>query len=137
MFSSISNWFTGMKEEMNDLSQQQREAELDLLILMMYADRHIDDKERGEILQESKSFIWENKEYHVSLYIDKTVAKVRNIILNEKKLNDFIEDILTRLNDNETRDKALKSVEQFMDIDFNISDKERELLEVIKKVFKR
>jgi len=136
MFSSISNWFTGMKEEMNDLSQQQREAELDLLILMMYADRHIDDKERGEILQESKSFIWENKEYHVSLYIDKTVAKVRNIILNEKKLNDFIEDILTRLNDNETRDKALKSVEQFMDIDFNISDKERELLEVIKKVFK-
>jgi len=136
MFKTITGWFTSMKEEMNDLSQQQREAELDLLILMMYADRHIDDKERDAIVQESKSFVWENKEYHVTLYIDKTIAKVRSVMLNEKSLNLFLEDILTRLNDKETRDKALESVEKFMDIDFDISYKERELLEVIKKVFK-
>ena len=135
MFSSISNWFAGMKEEMNDLAQQQREAELDLLILMMYADRHIDENEKNKIVKESKSFEWENKEYHVSLYIDKTVAKVRSVILDEKSLVIFLEDILTRLDDNDTKDKVLKSVEKFMEIDFDISEKEKELLAVIKKVF--
>jgi len=135
MFNSISDWFSDIKEEMNGLAQQQREAELDLLILMMYADRNIDDNENSNIAKQSNSLRWENKEYHVSLYIDKTVAKVRNIITDKEKLSLFIEDISTRLDDKETKDSAFVSVEKFMEIDFDISEKERELLATIKEIF--
>jgi len=135
MFNSISDWFSDIKEEMNCLAQQQREAELDLLILMMYADRNIDDNENSNIAKQSNSLRWENKEYHVSLYIDKTVAKVRNIITDKEKLSLFIEDISTRLDDKETKDSAFVSVEKFMEIDFDISEKERELLATIKEIF--
>jgi len=137
MFNNISNWFAGITEEMDGLVQEQREAELDLLILMMYADRHIDEKERSEILKESKSFVWENGEYHVQLYIDKTIAQVRDVVLNEKKLTLFIEDILARLSEKETIENALKSVEKFMEIDFDISEKEKALLVRIKEVFNK
>jgi hypothetical protein len=137
MFDNITNWFANIKREMSGLTQKQREAKLDLLILMMYADRHIDENESQEIIKESKSFVWENREYHVQLYIDKTIAKVRSVIYDDDKLSSFIEDILTRLEEKDAIDKALISVEKFMDIDFDISDREKELLATIKDIFSR
>ena len=136
MFTTISNWFAGVEEEMNGLAQEQREAELDLLILMMYADRHIDEKEREEIVESSNAFTWENNEYHVSLYIDKTIGDVRRVLQNESNLKVFLEDVVRRLANDEAREKALNRVEKFMAIDADISPKERVLLDDIRKIFK-
>ena len=136
MFKTVADWFKDSKEDMNNLAQRQREAELDLLILMMYADRHIDEKEREEILESSNAFTWENNEYHVSLYIDKTIGDVRRVLQNESNLKVFLEDVVRRLANDEAREKALNRVEKFMAIDADISPKERVLLDDIRKIFK-
>jgi len=124
-----------VKDEVNDLEQKQREAELDLLILMMYADRHIDENETIKIKADSESLIWENNEYHIDLYIDKTIASVRNVMVNRNRLEVFIKDIASRLETHLIKDKAFKNVEKFMEIDFDISPKEVELLKQIDEVF--
>jgi len=132
---TIADWFMGVKDEVNDLEQKQREAELDLLILMMYADRHIDENETIKIKADSESLIWENREYHIDLYIDKIIASVRNVIVNRNRLEVFIKDIALRLRTQEVKNRAFINVEKFMEIDFDISPKEVELLGQIDEIF--
>jgi hypothetical protein len=132
---TIADWFMGVKDEVNDLEQRQREAELDLLILMMYADRHIDENETIKIKADSESLIWENREYHIDLYIDKTIASVRNVMVNRNRLELFIKDIALRLRTQEVKNRAFVNVEKFMEIDFDISPKEVELLGQIDEIF--
>lgn len=132
MFNKLLNL---IKHAKNELSQEQKEAKIDLMLLMMYADRNIAEQERNMLKEQSEGMGWENPEYYLELYIDKRIADVREVITDENKTDAFIDSIAKRLGNDELKQKMLKMIVDFIDVDADSADREKSLLEKVEAAF--
>lgn len=132
MFNKLLNL---IKHAKNELSQEQKEAKIDLMLLMMYADRNITEQERNMLKEQSEGMGWENPEYYLELYIDKRIADVREVITDENKTDAFIDSIAKRLDNDELKQKMLKMIVDFIDVDADSADREKSLLEKVEAAF--
>lgn len=132
MFNKLLNL---IKHAKNELSQEQKEAKIDLMLLMMYADRNIAEQERNMLKEQSEGIGWENPEYYLELYIDKRIADVREVITDENKTDAFIDSIAKRLGNDELKQKMLKMIVDFIDVDADSADREKSLLEKVEAAF--
>jgi len=119
----------------SDSSQEEREAQIDLMILMMFADQKIAQEERDMLKTETKWITWSNPEYYLDLYIDKTISKVREVVGNEENTATFIQKIAQRLQGDELRQATLETMAEFMRVDGEIAENEKRLLKKIEIAF--
>lgn len=119
----------------SDSTQEQFEAKIDLMLLMMFVDRNIAQEERDMIKEQTEGVEWSNTEYHMELYIDKTIAEVREVVSDDEKTADFIVGIAKRLPDDESRLSTLHTITELMSIDSDIDANEKSLLETIEAIF--
>ena len=138
MLDTLVNWFKNAEEKQEEnslLKQNQKEAKLDALLLMMFIDRHVAELENEMLKFQSEKTAWSNPEYHYQLYVDKTIAKIRNIIGKEEELDNFIQEITQRLENQKIKQELLETLETFMEIDAEITPTEKELLEKFRGAF--
>lgn len=115
-------------------AQKQREAMIDLLIWTMYADNVLTLPENDRIEKVSEEMKWESA-MPAAQYLNLSIAKVRDVLDNQAKADDLLEDIRTRLGTAEMRREAYEACRDLAKSDGEIADKEMDLLTTVKERF--
>lgn len=106
MFDSIIKFLKGDKTPKDGLTQQQREAIVDLLIVAMYADKNSVLAENDTVVAQIEKLAWDSG-ISIELYIDTSTSRVRNAIKDEAGTEKFILEIGSRLETREAAEKAM------------------------------
>lgn len=112
------------------LSQQEKEASVDLLALLMFADRHIAESEDAVLCQEAKEIGWED--FDLQFYLQTSIAKARQGHESPEALDKIVASILERLPRPEIRQQAYDACERVASADSDRSVKEVQLLDKLR-----
>ncbi len=106
MFDSIIKFLKGDKTPKDGLTQKQREAIVDLLIVAMYADKNSVLAENDTVIAQIEKLDWDSG-ISIELYIDTSTSRVRNAIKDEAGTEKFILEIGSRLETRAAAEKAM------------------------------
>lgn len=98
--------FQNQKNNPAKLSQNEREAVVDLLHLCLYADAHISLKE-GDFISDVVEVIGWDESLSFATYESRSVAAARAVRTDEKRREEFIGDAVARLKSPASKEVAL------------------------------
>ncbi|NJM19596.1 MAG: hypothetical protein HC836_25070 [Richelia sp. RM2_1_2] len=117
-----------------DVTQNEREAIIELMMMTMYSDKNLKLAE-DELIQEYVSNIkWESP-LSLEFYFAKVTPKIRTALQDKEKMNTFLEDINNRLENKAVKTQVLQLCNDLAIADADFSAEEKELLEHISQVF--
>lgn len=117
-----------------DLTQNEREAIIELMMMTMYSDKNLKLAE-DELIQEYVSNIkWESP-LSLEFYFGKITPKIRTALQDKSKMNTFLKDINNRLESEAVKSQVLQLCNDLAIADADFSSEEKELLEHISQVF--
>ncbi|MBF2017361.1 MAG: TerB family tellurite resistance protein [Rivularia sp. T60_A2020_040] len=117
-----------------DVTQNEREAIIELMMMTMYSDKNLKLAE-DELIQEYVSNIkWESP-LSLEFYFGKVTPKIRTALQDKEKMNTFLEDINNRLENEAVKTQVLQLCNDLAIADADFSAEEKELLEHISQVF--
>lgn len=117
-----------------DLTQNEREAIIELMMMTMYSDKNLKLAE-DELIQKYVSNIkWESP-LSLDFYFGKVTPKIRTALQDKSKMNAFLIDINNRLESEAVKSQVLQLCNDLAIADADFSSEEKELLEHISQVF--
>lgn len=109
------------------MSQEQREATVDLLIWMMYADRKLSEAEHQQLTVETRDLPWDSPT-RVEQYIDASIGRVRNAVGDSTSEEAYLAGIAARLGGDAARREAYAACERLAAADEKVAQQEEQLL---------
>jgi tellurite resistance protein len=109
-------------------TQAEREAMIDLLVWTMFADRHVAAAEQQRIVSETKLMKWDAAA-PADHYIDKSMLRARAVLAGDRPAEEYLDEIAARLGDEPMRRRALAACEALAEVDGEVAEPERTLLE--------
>ena len=129
MINSILNFFKGHKEV--NWSQEEREACLKLLILIMFCDGKISEEESQQIRDNINSFDWRGV-HHEDYFVNNIITRVRDLN-NDKDKEYFIRECTSVLEDEEIKSEIVKLCSELDKSDGEKHEDEIKLVTLIQK----
>jgi uncharacterized tellurite resistance protein B-like protein len=108
-------------------ADREHEAVVELLLLVMVADRHITDEELDEIRAISDDSGWESETFSFDQYLGQAMAKVRAAVA-DRKTDALLDDIDQRVASSVLRHSLFSAARDVADIDHDIAPEEESLL---------
>jgi uncharacterized tellurite resistance protein B-like protein len=108
-------------------ADREHEAVIELLLLVMVADRHITDKELDEIRVISDDSGWESSTFSFDQYLGQAMAKVRKAV-TEHRTDALLDDIDARIASTVLRGSLFSAARDVAGIDHDIAPEEESLL---------
>jgi uncharacterized tellurite resistance protein B-like protein len=108
-------------------ADREHEAVVELLLLVMVADRHITDKELDEIRIISDDSGWESPTFSFDQYLGQAMAKVRAAI-TDHDTDKLLDDIDARVASTVLRHSLFSAARDVAGIDHDIAPEEESLL---------
>lgn len=132
MFKNVQS-FLGMIGQV-DSEQIEREATIELMVITMYIDKTLKLAEDEVIKQYLGSITWESW-LPSEKFLGVAIAKVRNALLSKEKTTALLEDINSRLSNEERKSQALQACRELAVADGELSQEEKDFLETVAQVF--
>lgn len=133
MLKSIIDIFT---EKETVKTQEEREASIALIILIMFIDDHLAESESKLLRREIGKYAWDgidNEEYFVNTHM----AKVRNIRQDPQEIDKYISSYTAKLKSPKAVGKIIRSCQDMVNADGKKHVKECEILTKIRKQLSR
>jgi uncharacterized tellurite resistance protein B-like protein len=108
-------------------ADREHEAVIELLLLVMVADRHISEDELDEIRSISDDSGWESSTFSFDQYLGEAMAKVRNAVA-EHKTEALLDDIDDRIASTVLRHSLFSAARDVAGVDHDIASEEESLL---------
>jgi uncharacterized tellurite resistance protein B-like protein len=108
-------------------ADREHEAVIELLLLVMVADRHITDTELDEIRLISDDSGWESPTFSFDQYLGQAMAKVRTAIAAHET-DSLLDDIDARIASTVLRGSLFSAARDVAGIDHDIAPEEESLL---------
>jgi uncharacterized tellurite resistance protein B-like protein len=108
-------------------ADREHQAVIELLLLVMLADRHITDKELDEIRHISDDSGWESSTFSFDQYLGEAMAKVRTAI-TDHETDALLDDIDDRIASSVLRQSLFSAARDVAGIDHEIAPEEESLL---------
>jgi uncharacterized tellurite resistance protein B-like protein len=105
----------------------EHEAAIELLLLVMIADRHITDEELGEIRRISEESGFESPTFSFDQYLGQAMAKVRSAV-TEDATEALLDDIDQRITSTVLRQSLFSAARDVAGVDHKIDAAEQTLL---------
>lgn len=115
-------------------AQRQREAMIDLLIWMMYADNVLTLPENDRIDQITEEMEWDSPN-RPSAYVNVSIAKIRDVLADDGKAKELLDSIDQRLGSDKMRSEAYEACRELANADGQVADEEMKLLNQVKHRF--
>jgi hypothetical protein len=123
-----------MSTAVPSLDQAQREAIVDLLLLGMYADRHIAVAEQ-EFLAEAIAQMGWDEFYSPEIYFQRVVPTVREVLGNVDRTRSFLQSISARLDQVELMKFAIEKFSTLIALDGVTEESEAVLFDQVMETF--
>ncbi|MEM9926811.1 MAG: TerB family tellurite resistance protein [Cyanobacteria bacterium P01_D01_bin.50] len=117
-----------------DVTQNEREAIIELMMMTMYSDKNIKLAEEEVINEYASNIKWESP-LSLEFYLGKVTAKIRTALENKEKTTAFLEEVNARIENEAVKSQVLKLCNDVAMADSEFSVEEKELLENISQVF--
>lgn len=117
-----------------DVTQNEREAIIELMMLIMYSDKTLKLAEDEAIKEYTSSIKWESP-LSLEFYFGKVTPKIRRALEDKESMNAFLEDIDFRIESELVKAQVLLVCNDLAMADSEFSSEEKELLTNISKVF--
>jgi len=120
---------------LTELTDQQKQAVVDLLVLGMYADGNLDlieDEKARQVLDSIRFSSDSARQY----FLDASFARARKHGASAKTTRSYISGIAKSFPTPAMRRQVYTALEDSLASDHNLADKERELLVVVSEEFK-
>ena len=108
-------------------ADREHEAVIELLLLVMIADRHISGEELDEIRNISDDSGWESSTFSFDQYLGPAMAKVRSAV-TEHNTDALLDDIDARIASTVLRQSLFSAARDVAGIDHDIAPEEESLL---------
>jgi uncharacterized tellurite resistance protein B-like protein len=108
-------------------ADREHEAVIELLLLVMVADRHISDEELDEIRSISDDSGWESSTFSFDQYLGQAMSKVRTAVA-EHTTEVLLDDIDQRIVSSVLRQSLFSAARDVADIDHDLAPEEESLL---------
>ncbi len=108
-------------------ANREHEAVVELLLLVMVADRHISDDELDEIRNISDDSGWESSTFSFDQYLGQAMAKVRAAVANHS-IDTLLDDIDGRITSTVLRQSLFSAARDVAGVDHDIDLEEESLL---------
>ncbi len=108
-------------------ADREHEAVIELLLLVMVADRHISDDELDEIRNISDDSGWESSTFSFDQYLGEAMAKVRSAVAAHKT-EALLDDIDDRIASTVLRHSLFSAARDVAGVDHDIANEEESLL---------
>jgi uncharacterized tellurite resistance protein B-like protein len=108
-------------------ADREHEAVIELLLLVMIADRHISDDELDEIRNISDDSGWESSTFSFDQYLGQAMAKVRSAVADHKT-DALLDDIDRRVVSSVLRHSLFSAARDVAGVDQDIDPEEESLL---------
>ena len=108
-------------------ADREHEAVIELLLLVMVADRHISDEELDEIRNISDDSGWESSTFSFDQYLGEAMAKVRAAVAAHKT-EALLDDIDDRIASTVLRHSLFSAARDVAGVDHDIASEEESLL---------
>jgi uncharacterized tellurite resistance protein B-like protein len=108
-------------------ADREHEAVVELLLLVMVADRHISDDELDEIRSISDDSGWESSTFSFDQYLGQAMAKVRAAV-TVGETETLLDDIDSRISSSVLRHSLFSAARDVAGIDHDIAPEEESLL---------
>jgi|SRR4051794_3591635 len=108
-------------------ADREHEAVIELLLLVMVADRHISDDEIDEIRIISEDSGWESSTFSFDQYLGKAMAKVRAAV-DAHRTDELLDDIDGRIASSVLRGALFSAARDVAGVDRDIVPEEESLL---------
>jgi uncharacterized tellurite resistance protein B-like protein len=108
-------------------ADREHEAVIELLLLVMVADRHITDEELDEIRNISDDSGWESSTFSFDQYLGQAMAKVREAVADHKT-ETLLDDIDERIVSTVLRSSLFSAARDVAGVDHDIAAEEESLL---------
>jgi uncharacterized tellurite resistance protein B-like protein len=108
-------------------ADREHEAVIELLLLVMVADRHISDDELDEIRSISDDSGWESSTFSFDQYLGQAMAKVRAAVTADET-DALLDDIDSRISSSVLRHSLFSAARDVAGIDHDIAPEEESLL---------
>lgn len=128
MLSALFERF--FKDETFHYTQEQREAAIDILLLMIHADGRVDDEELRQLRQAISDIGWEAA-CPIDDHIAAATTRVQDALVSEEARDHFVAAAFTHLHSAYLADKLLRLCRDMAAADHVIDAQERALLRSI------
>ncbi len=108
-------------------ANREHEAVVELLLLVMMADRHISDDELDEIRNISDDSGWESSTFSFDQYLGQAMAKVRAAVADHE-IEALLDDIDGRITSTVLRQSLFSAARDVAGVDHDIDHEEESLL---------
>ncbi|MEO7372186.1 MAG: hypothetical protein ABIZ69_15065 [Ilumatobacteraceae bacterium] len=108
-------------------ADREHEAVVELLLLVMIADRHISDEELDEIRAISVDSGWESSTFSFDQYLGQAMAKVRGAVAADE-IDELLDDIDDRVVSSVLRSSLFSAARDVAGVDHDIAPEEESLL---------
>ena len=108
-------------------ADREHEAVIELLLLVMVADRHISDEELDEIRAISDDSGWESETFSFDQYLGQAMAKVRNA-LSTDAIDALLDSIDARISSSVLRASLFSAARDVAGADHELDQREHDLL---------
>ncbi|MEM6754972.1 MAG: hypothetical protein AAF630_18615 [Cyanobacteria bacterium P01_C01_bin.38] len=117
-----------------DVTQNEREAIIELMMTVMYSDKNLKLSEDEAIKEYTNNVKWESP-LSLEFYFGKVTPKIRRALSDKEDLNALLEDINFRIESELVKAQVLLVCNDLAMVDSEFSSEEKELLTNISKVF--
>lgn len=123
-----------MSTEVPSLDQGQREAIVDLLLLGMYADRHVAVAEQEFLVEAIATLGWDEF-YSPEIYFQRVVPTVREVLGNADRTRGFLQNISDRLDQVELMKFAIEKFSTLIGLGGVTEESEALLFDAVMETF--
>lgn len=131
MFTKITKFLNVFQAEKTD---QQQEAIIELLLIMMYLDDALKMAENNFIQKYAAEMEW-NPGTPPDYILNTAYAKVRSVIDNPEKTTHYIEELSARLGNENFRLKAIQACTELAKTDGDLTPKEDAFIKKLQEIF--
>lgn len=130
MLKTILDFFTGHKE--TDWSQEDKEACVKLLVLIMYIDDKLSDEEDQMIQRQIGLFDWKGV-HHEDYVLHEAIREIRDLDKDSQDVEDYVFKVAAKINRDEVKEKIITTCTHLSEADGEIAPQEIKVIQYIKK----
>ncbi len=112
------------------ISQNEREALIILMLIIMYADKKLTLEENATLRHYEKIMKWES-DRSLSDFFSNRIAEIRSVMRDPTRLATYIETACARISHQDIKSLVIKACNDMATSDFNKDNEEKFLLEAI------
>ena len=117
-----------------DVTQNEREAIIELMMTVMYSDKNLKLSEDEAIKEYTSNIKWESP-LSLEFFLGKVTPKIRRALEETEDMNALLEDINFRIESELVKAQVLLVCNDLAMADSEFSSEEKELVENIAKIF--